>query len=503
MPSRNENLARSLEALHSVERDGVVRSSDLTRTHRERLVSAGFLNEVVKGWLVVSTPGAQDGDSTAWYANFWRFVSRYLSDRFGDDYCLSPEASIKQHVRSDTIPRQVIVITAEGSNQVLNLPFDTSLMIYRDTSNFPEDRTRQNSLWLMSLPYAICKVPPAFFRSNPDDVEIALRMVRDPSAILRVLLESGSPVVAARIVGAYEFLKEPEIAAHIRDTMEAAGHRVRSADAFEGDAPLLAGRVTSPYAARVLGMWASMRQSVVDIFPEPPGLPGDMGAYMTDIDERYASDAYNSLSIEGYRVSPQLIDQVRRGDWRPDGSPTDSRQADALAARGYYLAFQSVEQGIRDILGGANAAAVVERQHQSWYREMFSPAALAGILKPSELAGYRNNRVYLRGSRHVPPAPEAVLDCMEALFLLLREEHHPAVRAVLGHFVFVYIHPYPDGNGRIGRFLMNAMLASGGYPWTVIRQARRSEYLGALESASTEGDIAPFAKFVAEEMERK
>ena len=134
---------------------------------------------------------------------------------------------------------------------------------------------------------------------------------------------------------------------------------------------------------------------------------------------------------------------------------------------------------------------------------MFSPAALAGILKPSELAGYRNNRVYLRGSRHVPPAPEAVLDCMEALFRLLREEQHPAVRAILGHFVFVYIHPYPDGNGRIGRFLMNAMLASGDYPWTVIRQARRSEYLLALESASTEGDIAPFAKFVAEEMERK
>ena len=32
-----------------------------------------------------------------------------------------------------------------------------------------------------------------------------------------------------------------------------------------------------------------------------------------------------------------------------------------------------------------------------------------------------------------------------------------------------YLHPYPDGNGRIARFLMNAMLASGGYPWTVIR----------------------------------
>jgi Fic family protein len=89
---------------------------------------------------------------------------------------------------------------------------------------------------------------------------------------------------------------------------------------------------------------------------------------------------------------------------------------------------------------------------------------------------------------------------MEVLFELLRSEPEPSVRAVLGHFLFVYIHPYPDGNGRIGRFLMNTMFASGGYPWTVIRLARRRQYLAALEAASTERDIRPFAIFVAEEM---
>ena len=46
-------------------------------------------------------------------------------------------------------------------------------------------------------------------------------------------------------------------------------------------------------------------------------------------------------------------------------------------------------------------------------------------------------------------------------------------RAVLD-WLFGYIHPYPDGNGRMARFLMNAMLASGGYPWTVIRVEDRT-----------------------------
>jgi len=57
---------------------------------------------------------------------------------------------------------------------------------------------------------------------------------------------------------------------------------------------------------------------------------------------------------------------------------------------------------------------------------------------------------------------------MPVLFELLRNKAEASVRVVLGHFIFVYIHPYIDGNGRIGRFLMNTMLASGGYPWVVI-----------------------------------
>jgi hypothetical protein len=45
-----------------------------------------------------------------------------------------------------------------------------------------------------------------------------------------------------------------------------------------------------------------------------------------------------------------------------------------------------------------------------------------------------------------------VRDAMPAFFALLREEEHPAVRVVLSHFIFVYIDPYMDGNGRMGRF---------------------------------------------------
>jgi Fic family protein len=87
---------------------------------------------------------------------------------------------------------------------------------------------------------------------------------------------------------------------------------------------------------------------------------------------------------------------------------------------------------------------------------------------------------------------------MPALFDLLEAETEPSVRAVLGHWLFGYIHPYPDGNGRMARFLMNAMLAAGGYPWTVIRVEDRDAYLSALDKASVDNDIVPFAAFIAE-----
>lgn len=49
MATQNEKLARALQALHTAERDGIVRSTGLSRTYKERLVKAGFLDEVLGG----------------------------------------------------------------------------------------------------------------------------------------------------------------------------------------------------------------------------------------------------------------------------------------------------------------------------------------------------------------------------------------------------------------------------------------------------------------------
>ena len=156
-----------------------------------------------------------------------------------------------------------------------------------------------------------------------------------------------------------------------------------------------------------------------------------------------------------------------------------------------------MKTAVAQVLDGGNAGEIADRVHPEWYRELFGPSVAAGILKPADLAGYRNGPVYIRGSLHVPPPPEAVRDLMPELFALLAAEPEPAVRVVLGHFFFEYVHPYFDGNGRMGRFLMNLMVASGGWRWTLVTVDTRDAYVAALEQASVNQDIAPLTRYLA------
>jgi len=63
-------------------------------------------------------------------------------------------------------------------------------------------------------------------------------------------------------------------------------------------------------------------------------LPKRTDQYLKRVDEIYKSDACHSLSIEGYNVTPELIDRVRKGNWDPEHHDADRQNRDALAARG-------------------------------------------------------------------------------------------------------------------------------------------------------------------------
>lgn len=501
MATPQEKLAESLEALKALQDDGAVaiRSDSLSRTHRERLLKNGFLQEVMKGWYVPASPNDRDGDTTPWYAAFWEFCAAYLNERFGKAWCLSPDQSLKLHAGNRTVPAQLLVRAEKGGNKPTQLMHGTSIFDVRAALPAEKDTTIESGLRLYTPAAALIEASPDFFAQNPTDARTALALFADASEILAHLLEGGHSTIAGRLAGAFRNIGRERIADDILKNMAAAGYSVRESDPFKSRLQIsLPPRERSPHAGRIRLMWQSMRADIGKHFPQAPGRPNDIDGYLKRVDDIYVTDAYHSLSIEGYRVSPDLIERVRSGNWNPDTDEKDRAHRDALAARGYYLAFQSVKDSVRAVLSNENPGTVADKEHGNWYRELFAPSVTAGLAKPADLAGYRSDRVFIRNSMHVPLPPQAVRDAMPVFFELLETEEDPATRVVLGHFIFVYIHPYMDGNGRTGRFLMNVMLASGGYPWTVIPVERRNAYMTALEAASVNHDIIPFTKFIGE-----
>ena len=500
MATPQEKLAQALQVLKAQQDKGRVAISTkyLERIQRERLLKAGFLMPVMKGWYIPSRPeDVGVGATTAWYASFWDFCAAYLEARFRDEWSLSPEQSVLIHAGNRTVPGQLMIRAPRARNKTTALIHDTGIVEMRAQIAAGDAREKVDGLQVFKLPHALIGSTEKFFKTYANDVRTALGLVRDSSELLAILLQGGHSMIAGRLAGALRSIGRDSIADEILKSMRAAGYTVNATDPFTDKHTItLPEHEQSPYVNRIHTNWQSMREDIISSFPPPPGIPNDIDTYLKQVNEKYVKDAYHSLSIEGYRVNEQLIERVRSGKWDPDQIEADEQKRDAMAARGYWLAFMEVKNSIARVLKNENAGNVAEQEHRDWYRQLFAPGVEVGILAPADLAGYRNNQVYIRNSRHVPLQRAAILDCMQAFFDHLREEDHPAVRTVLGHWIFVYIHPYMDGNGRMGRFLMNVMLASGGYPWTVVPVDRRAEYMQTLESASVQGSIAPFAKFL-------
>lgn len=500
MAEPSEKLAESLEVLRELQQDQgfvALQTNEISRIHRERLMKNGFLKQVAKGWYIATNPSDQQGETTAWYTSYWQFCSRYLQEKYGDEYTISAEQSISLHAGNNTVPNQMIIRAPNAPNKAIPLLFETSLFIMKSPLPNVAEIEVKNGIRSLTIASALIHCTPTMYERNATDMRTTLGQITNSSEVTRLLLEGSHSIIAGRLAGAFRNIGQDRISDDIIKTMEAADFKIKETDPFTEKPKInLSFRERSPYVNRVRLMWGDMREVVLRHFPSEPGIPTNADKYLKSIDEIYVTDAYHSLSIERYVVSVELIEKVRSGNWDLENEE-DKKHRDAMAARGYYQATQAVKESIKKILAGKNSGKVLDYDLSDWYREIFGPSVTAGILRAGDLAGYRNRPVYISDSQHVPMNKDAVVDVMPILFELLEQEENAGVRAVLGHFIFVYIHPYIDGNGRIGRFLMNSMLASGGYPWTVIPVEERNQYMITLEEASVSGNIEPFAEYIS------
>lgn len=499
----NQLLVSALKNLEKLQKNGsVFQGKDFSEDDLKVLKKTGFLKGIIRGWYHASKPNENESDTTSWYMSYSEFIAKYLKSRFKKAYCLNSESSIVFHTGITSLPKQIVVMVKKPINDVVSLPHGTSILIYDAGKNFPKQNEldAQNGIITYTLETALCNAKPLFFKNSVEEAQIALNMLKDVSPVITILLNEKMKPSASRLTGALTFIGRESDAARIQSAWKNATlENLIATNPFEQESPILTfSREKNPHALRIRSKWKKWREVVANIPHIQPKFI-ESSLLEKSIEEKYTEDAYHSLSIEGYKVTRELIDKVALGNWNPDNNDEDKDFRNALAAKGYFNAFEVVVKNIIHAINNQiNCVEMIKKEHHEWHSQLFSASVLAGIIESHHLAGYRNSPIYLRNSIHVPLPAEALVDAMEAYFDCMKEESDPFVQAVLGHRLFGYIHPYFDGNGRMARFIMNAVLTSNGYPWLIIKVEERAAYLQSLEMASGENDdIELFAKFIA------
>lgn len=210
-------------------------------------------------------------------------------------------------------------------------------------------------------------------------------------------------------------------------------------------------------------------------------------------------EAVRSSQIEGSRSNlDQLLEYEATGS--DEGLPADVR-----TTHNYVTALDHGLQQVQKDGGGTLTVALVQEIHRQLMTGEDSYRDTPGQLRSRQnwIGGFSVHEAKL-----VPPPPEHVLGPLTQLMQSLASGPDEEVQAVpsiisrlaMAHAQFELIHPFLDGNGRVGRILLPLMLVAEGYPPVYLAgylKANQSRYYELLGNAQLKEDWAPWVRFMA------
>ena len=188
---------------------------------------------------------------------------------------------------------------------------------------------------------------------------------------------------------------------------------------------------------------------------------------------------YNTNRIEGSTLSLNDTRLLLEREVVPSAKPL----RDILEARAHASLFR----GLLTTPEPLDLAHIL-RWHQFLFRDS----------KPDIAGQLRGVQVWIRGSKHVPPSPVEVRPLLLELLRFVKRNRlkiHPVQLAAEFHFRFEDIHPFVDGNGRVGRLAMNLLLSEEGYPLLDIPYTKRQGYYTSLQKSSVSSTARPFLRW--------
>lgn len=114
---------------------------------------------------------------------------------------------------------------------------------------------------------------------------------------------------------------------------------------------------------------------------------------------------------------------------------------------------------------------------------------------------YRNVQIYVKGSQHVPYAPDKIYGKMDEYLYKITQYTDPLQAIAYSHLQLAKIHPFLNGNGRVTRLVLNYSLMVRGYAPIIILASEKEKYFGLLETYKVEKQITPFLDYLTEREE--
>jgi Fic family protein len=199
---------------------------------------------------------------------------------------------------------------------------------------------------------------------------------------------------------------------------------------------------------------------------------------------------YDSTTIEGNTLTLQETSQLLFENIAPRKSLREINEV-----KNYKEAFDYLLKEKEDI-----SKKIILKLHELVTKDTLKKELV------SQIGKYRDVQVYIRGVRWLPPKPEEVPGEMQVLlswYSKNKKNLHPLILTAYFHSAFETIHPFVDGNGRVGRLLLNFMLRKHNCPMINIPNKKKYLYYKTLEAAQTKGDLRPLVKFLFDLIRQK
>ncbi len=497
--AENDRLRAARHRAGSAAHRSIIASSDLARGDRELLTRCGFLRRLMKGWyllLAEPMPGAGQADLSDLSADlFHGFLARYLDQRLGDRWCLSAESTLRFLLDPDRVADRIVALTEYGSTTHHSFPGLTKLTVYHDLDRFPADGTTWAGLRLMSPESALARLKPAALDRDPELLQRSVGLVRQWPSFCELLAREGRQTASVRLIRELERTGESENAAQLRRAMTQAGYKVSD------DPAVVPGPQT---ASPRFDSLEDCRQSLLDwrlalegTLPAAPAAADSLLALLSRAQEAALNDAVHSLRLSGFPVTRDMVVSALTEPQRAAadaGWPTLSTEerglseshtppvtgeadpAALLALQGYVEVQRLVKKSIVRLLEEEPLARVLGEDLPQWHTALLLPAAEAGLENPATLGHWRTGAD--PGSAAL--APDRIPAALDLLWNSVAETSDPLAAAHLAHLALRRWLPWESGNGRLARFVLNAIATAARQDWVVLDSDQREAYETAV-----------------------